>query len=518
MSRTIRTIFLLLAFLAAGISRAAGEDSVRAYPDSCIASNLDAYITQVINRWNIPGMGVAVMRHDSLILCKGYGVKEIGKPDPVDGNTVFHIGSVSKSFTAAVIASLVDEGLVAWDDTVKNILPDLELCDKWVEEHLQVKDIMTHHTGLAGQDGTYFPNLGYDRDEIYHMLRFLKPVYVYRGEFQYNNLTFLIAARIIEKLTGKTWDENVRERILEPLSMTSTGTSAEFYTSAENAATQHSSLWRDGSFHNEALRGEDRALWWLDAVGPAGSVVSTPADLVKWVQFHKNGGVSASGRVISEKQMDYLHQGRTIVRQDPDAIRLYAHCWYVDQDRHGRLYYHTGTTWGMTALCAWHPQLDFSIVILVNNEITDAPRWAVLKRLRDLCEGAPDTDYSAISFESRLAERASSGEAVNNAAAEPAPTAEMHRAKFYVGRYENEWPLGEAVVTETDGKLLLQAGGRGWVHELEHIDGDRFEMTSQGHTFPVEFTPSPDGRKAASLRIDFDNRSDCIGPWTRVGR
>ena len=173
------------------------------------------YAQKVREDWKIPGMSLSIVKDGKLIFAEGFGFKEMGKQAKVDASTVYQIGSVSKSFTATIMASLVDEGKMKWDDTVKNILPDFEMYDKWVTENIQVKDIMTHRTGLKGQMGTYIPNMGYEREDIYKMLKLMKPAYSFRGSYEYNNITFIIAEKIIEKVTGKSWEQNIQERVFD---------------------------------------------------------------------------------------------------------------------------------------------------------------------------------------------------------------------------------------------------------------------------------------------------------------
>ncbi|NMB37004.1 MAG: serine hydrolase, partial [Bacteroidales bacterium] len=139
-------------------------------------SNIKSYIEQIRTDWQIPGMGVTIFKDGELLLCKGFGVKNLDNPqDSVDIHTLFQIGSVTKSFTAYLLATLVEEGLISWEDRVKHILPDFKMHDPWVTEHIQVKDLTSHKTGIGGQVGTYIPNLGYDRDDVYTMMGLLKP-------------------------------------------------------------------------------------------------------------------------------------------------------------------------------------------------------------------------------------------------------------------------------------------------------------------------------------------------------
>lgn len=399
-----------------------------------IVKHIENYAKQVKSDWGIPGMAFSFIKDGQIIYAGGFGVKDISKSDSdknnlIDENTVFQIGSVSKSFTAAVMASLVDEGKIKWEDTVKNILPDFRMYDKWVEENIQVKDIMTHRTGLKGQMGTYIPNMGYSRDDVYKMIALMKPKYSFRGGYEYNNITFIIAQKIIEKLSGKTWEENVYERIFNPLGMSASSLNEDGFKSSANVAVPHDNgyvikkgavgkldsiivkrkeyLSLTDSVYATPIYGEEQALHWLTVIGPAGSVNSTVTDLVKYAQFHlNNGNVPLGGfsfkvpelqnnssivntplktkEVISRKNMEYLHRGQTITSQDSTRTTLYGQCWFIEQNNRYRLYFHTGTTWGFTTLVAYVPELKLGMAILVNSEASSSPRYAIMRRLIDL--------------------------------------------------------------------------------------------------------------------------------------
>ena len=159
--------------LVAGNNLFAQENSCKAADKCCkeaIIKDIDSYIQKVKDEWQLTGLAASFALDGDVIYYKAFGVKEKGGNEPIDVNTVFQIGSVSKSFTATVMASLVAEGKVKWEDTVANILPDFKMYDPWVTANMQVKDIMTHRSGLRGQAGTYIPNVGYDRDDVYKML------------------------------------------------------------------------------------------------------------------------------------------------------------------------------------------------------------------------------------------------------------------------------------------------------------------------------------------------------------
>lgn len=457
--------------------------------DEEIVAGLNSYIEQVRSDWKIPGMGVTLMKDGKILLMKGYGVKDYATGEKVDKSTLFQIGSVSKSFTSALIASLVDEGLLHWEDTVKNILPDFEMYDPWVSENMQIKDLTSHRTGLKEQAGTYIPNMGYDRDDIYRMLKLMKPVYTFRGDYQYNNITFIPAAKIIEKVTGKSWEDNVRERIFEPLGMTHSTLNGEGFSEVMKtggAALPYEFVRNGKQMQVNPLYGDEQALWWLTVIGPAGSVCCTPEDLLKWAEFHLNNGKVGDKQVISEKQMNYLHRGVTITSQNGSRTNLYGHSWFIEQTCKCRIYYHTGTTWGMTTLCFFVPELNVCGTVQVNSEAPSEPRHAIMRRALDMFMGYPDYDYNKEYLDDWYATAAKRAERDSAAAAErvvePAP-----ELRKIAGKYGKEAPFGDASVTLENDKPFITIGPKGWKRELKHVNGNKYNFRMDGWGFDITF-------------------------------
>lgn len=544
----------------------------RAQTGRDIPSEISAYAEQVRTQWKIPGLSLAVVHGDSLVFSGGFGVREKGKTTDGDGewtavtdSTLFHIGSMTKAFTAAVIASLVDEGLLRWDDTVKHILPDFEWYDDSVEAVMQVRDLLTHSTGLVAQAGTYIPNLGYDRDDIYRMFRYIEPVYPFREKFAYNNITFIIAARIIETVTGCSWEDNIRERIFIPLGMSSSVPGSEGYLQAgRKASVAHYfgySRGRNGgrgSIYVTPLYGEERALHWVDVIGPAGSISSTAADMARWVRFHLNNGAvirtvepaenglissfpmdstafseyfpdMSSGlsgefrfypyqdtvQVISRRQMDFLHTGVIKVRQDSTMRRDYAYCWYVEQNERYKVIYHTGTTWGFTGVCGFVPELDLGIAVLCNSEVSEYARLGLMRRIIDLyLPGDTLRDWSSEGLEQWFADKKKPGRravpcTIRRSSADPDPAR-------LIGHYTKPAPFGDAEVTLKNGKLYLTIGPLGWTHRLDHHRGNEFWIRSDGHTYPVFFhNYTEDSSGPVDFEIDF-NYNENFGPWIKT--
>ncbi|PKO99059.1 MAG: hypothetical protein CVU13_08000 [Bacteroidetes bacterium HGW-Bacteroidetes-8] len=581
---------LLMALLSAATLSAQDNDVI-------VKKTVD-YAKEVQKLWQIPGMAISIVKDGKMIWSGGLGVKEMcascgdssgktcgdnsGKScgkncgdscgdscgekstKQVDANTLFQIGSVSKSFTAAVMASLVDEGKVKWEDTVKNILPDFKMYDKWVESNLQVKDIMTHHSGLQGQLGTYIPNMGYGREDIWNMLPLLKPKYSLRGSYEYNNITFIIASKIIEKLTGKSWEDNVRERIFNPLGMTSSRVVGEEFKAAQNVSTPHEFVYKKGRALSDTtwvdsvavnpLYGDEQALHWLTVVGPAGSISSTANDMAKYTLFHLNKGFADGKQVISKEQANYLRKGHTITSQDSSRITLYGHCWFIEQNSRYRVIFHTGTTWGFTTLCAYFPEMDLGITILVNSEAPAFPRYAIMRRLIDLYKGFPDKDYNKLYYEEWLASARKGVRAADKKEAEVVKEASPD-IKLLTGTYDKGALFGKAVVTleKSSGSdagnaakaqqapnsavdlkspvaqqgsksavdhnsaenLYITVGPMGWKSKLTHKNGNEFTFRMDGNEFKVKFVKDIKSGKFNGLDINF-GYTENFGVWSKL--
>ena len=494
-----------------------------------IPAEISSYAEQVRKQWKIPGLSVAVVHGDTTVFSGGFGVREKGRSVERDGewtavtdSTLFHIGSMTKAFTATVIASLVDEGLLSWNDTVRNILPDFDWPDDSVEAVMQVHDLLTHSTGLVAQAGTYIANLGYDRDDIYSMFRYIPPVYPFREKFAYNNITFIIAARIIETVTGRSWEDNVVERIFIPLGMSSSVPGSKGYLDAgKKASIAHYFGYSKGknggrgSIYVTPLYGEERALHWVDVIGPAGSISSTAQDMARWVRFHLSGGLAdGSIRLLSRQQMDYLHTGAVNVRLDSTMRRDYAYCWYVEQNERYKVIYHTGTTWGFTGVCGFVPEIDLGVVILCNSEVSEYARLGLMRRIIDLyLPGDSLRDWSSEGLEQWFADKKKPGRrAVPCTIKRSSTVPDFSRL---TGHYTKPAPFGDAEVTLRNGKLYMTIGPEGWTHRLDHYRGNEFWLRSDGHTFPVFFhNYTADNPEPVDFEIDFNYNED-FGPWIK---
>src|ERR1700688_4438370 len=246
-------------------------------------ADLDAYVASSMKTFNVPGMAVAIVKDDKIVVAKGYGVRKLGDPTPVDAFTKFGIGSNTKAFTSAVLATLIDEGKLSWDDPVYQRLPGFVMYDPYVSHEMTIRDLLTHRSGMGLGEGDllFWPHSTYTREEIIYKLRFMKPASSFRSHYAYDNLLYMTAGQIIPAVTGTSWDDYIRQRIFTPLGMNHSNVSNAGIKPTDDVAFPHSRVENK----LQVITFEN-----LDNAGPAGSINSCAADIAKWVQLQLNRG------------------------------------------------------------------------------------------------------------------------------------------------------------------------------------------------------------------------------------
>src|SRR5258706_2522266 len=216
---------VLLAVLAASFAPAQTAPAVA-------PQDLDAFTARVLKEFEVPGLAVAIVKDGRVVLAKGYGVRKLGEATPVDENTLFGIASNTKAFTAAALAMLVDEGKISWDDAVTKHLPAFQLYDPYVTREMTIRDLLTHRSGLGlgAGDLLWWPPTDYSREEIIRRFRYVKPATSFRSRYAYDNVLYMVAGQVVAAVTGKTWDDSIKERIFTPLGMTTSNTSVAALT------------------------------------------------------------------------------------------------------------------------------------------------------------------------------------------------------------------------------------------------------------------------------------------------
>jgi CubicO group peptidase (beta-lactamase class C family) len=462
----------------------------------------DAYVTRSMAAWKVPGLAIAVVRNDSVVLAKGYGVKTLGRPDPVKPSTLFAIGSSSKAFTALAVAMLVGEGKLGWDDRVTQHLPGFQMYDPYVTRELTVRDLLTHRSGLAASDLLVFKP-GMTRDSILHQVRYVKPTWSFRSHYGYQNVMYLAAGQITARLSGagRSWDDVIRDRILTPLGMTHSNTSVTALEGLPDVATPHDEI-------DDTVRAIP--YFNLDLIAPAGSINSSVLDMARWVRFQLAGGKVGGKPLVSAAAFGETRTPQSIVPLEgfwkiaiQDAHLLnYGLGWYL-HDYHGRvIVQHGGNIDGMSALVALLPEERTGLVVLSNLDGNDLT-YALMYRVFDAYLGRPPKDWSTVMLEAsneliaegKKEEQAKEAQRITGTA----PALPLEK---YAGTYTDTL-LGDAAVRK-EGKGLVFQYGR-LVADLEHWQYETFRGAWRNRRLgktSVTFTLDGDG-KVDELKSDL---------------
>jgi CubicO group peptidase (beta-lactamase class C family) len=467
----------LAAALAFGVaSPSLAQRTPAASPQSI--RNFDAYIQKAMREWKVPGVAIAIVRNDSVVFTRGYGVRRIGDPAPVDPRTMFAIGSSSKAFTAAAIAMLVDEGKMQWNERVTTYLPGFEMYDPYVTRELTIRDALSHRSGLARGDVMWYGS-AFDRDEILRRVRYLKPSWSFRSEFGYQNLMYLAAGQASAAVAGISWDQLIADRIFAPLGMRESNTSVKRLAGNANVATPHVTV--DDSVVAVPYRD-------IDNIAPAGSINSNVVDMAQWVRLQLGEGKYAGKQLVTTGNMKQMHTPHTVIRLEggwglmfPEAhLMSYGLGWFMNDYKGKLAVHHGGNIDGMSALVAMLPEEKMGAVILTNMNGTPLPS-VIVHRIFDDQLGLPPTDFSADLLAKYDALQKQGREAVAKREAQRvAGTRPSLPLEKYAGTYSDSM-YGDAVVKYANGTLRIEYGPA-FQGELEHWHYDTFRAAWEGPT------------------------------------
>jgi CubicO group peptidase (beta-lactamase class C family) len=374
--------FFLLALLCFNLSAQTLDQKIKEF---------DAYVEKARNDWRAPGMAVAVVKDGKVILKKGYGVRELGKADKVDAETLFSCASTTKAMTAACIGMLVDEGKLKWDDLVITYLPEYQLYDPAVTRELRVRDLLTHNSGVGNTDYLWGA-MDIPTKEILTRMRLVKPSYSLRASFIYQNVFYVAAGQLIEKVSGKPWEVFVQERIFTPLGMTRTAPMRK-YIKDNNQVTPHYEVEK-----------KIKPIGYTkdDAVGPAGSVWSSIDDMSKWMMCMLDSSKYAGGRLLKAATWAEMFKPQVIVpaSQFYPTMQLikpnwttYGLGWFQHDYKGKKVNYHTGSIDGLIAIHAQLPDQKLGIYVFGNFDHAEA-RHALVYKAFDVFGLGGTTDWS----------------------------------------------------------------------------------------------------------------------------
>jgi CubicO group peptidase (beta-lactamase class C family) len=434
---------------------------------------LDAYVERAMRDWEVPGLAIAVVRGDSVVFARGYGVRELGRPERVDAHTLFAVASTTKAMTAAALGMLVDQQRIGWDDPVARHFPVLQLHDPYVTRELTVRDLLTHRSGLPRGDLLWWA-APHSRTEVLQRVRHLRPASSFRARYGYQNIMYLAAGELLAGVSGQSWDDFLAEHLFRPLGMNRSNTSVARLAGMGNVATPHARI--DDQVRPVAWRS-------FDNVGAAGAVNSSAWEMAQWIRLNLNHGTFAGRRLLSEATIREMQTPQTVIRADTLAERLYPEVnfrayglgWVLQDYRGRKMVHHGGALDGMRTHLAMIPSERLGVVVIANMEPTTlhvALAYRVLDAYLDGRRRDWSRDLLAVAERQRREAAERDRQRREARVVDTRPSLPLER---YAGAYTDSL-YGEVRVAQEDGRLVLRFGSS-YTGDLEHWHFDTFRVT-----------------------------------------
>ncbi len=480
--------------IAATSSGACAETPVARERVAAAVAKLEVLAQQVIDRGDVPGMSIGIVQGDEVVYLKGFGVREVGKPDVVDPDTVFQLASCSKPVAATVVAGLVGDGVVSWDSRIAEIDPQFQLAEAYPTAQVTIADLFAHRSGLPGDAGNDLEALGFPRDEILRRLRVVPPAYSFRAGYSYSNFGLTAGALAAARAAGKPWEDLSEARLYQPLGMSSTSSRYGDFLSRADRAALHVKI--DGAWKAAVQRDPD-------AQSPAGGVSSSARDMTRWLRLQLGDGMFEGKRIIAADALARSHLPVTARGDDPvtHVPGFYALGWAVAYGPQGVILGHAGAfSAGARTGVTLSPGARLGIVVLTNGFPNGVPEGLANSFFQLAFEGESTEDFVGAwnkVFASLFQPMADAATALYGNPP-PHPT-EALPSSAYVGTYVDAY-VGRAAVAEADGGLVLRLGpGLATAYPLSHFDRDVFT-----------YLPSPEFpglRAAARFAVGADGRA-----------
>jgi CubicO group peptidase (beta-lactamase class C family) len=420
---------------------------------------IDSLVELVLTTFDVPGIAVGIVKDGKLIHAKGYGVRSLRTKLKVDENTLFGIASNSKAFTAAALGMLVDEKKMKWDDKVTDYIPEFKMYNPYVTEEFTVKDLLTHRSGLGlgAGDLMMFPDGNkFNKKDIIHNLRYLKPVSSFRTKYDYDNNLYIVAGEVVERVSGLTWENFIEKRIMNPLDMTQSAASIFRLKSRANLISPHAPV-------NGKVEAID--IDWSETANAAGGICSNITDLSKWIIMQMNNGKYGDNKqLFSEEVHDEMWSPQTIInaRATPPYnthFASYGLGWFLSDVKGYKQATHTGGLAGVVTQITLLPELKLGIIVLTNQQV-GAAFSAITNTIKDSYLGVTGMDrvkQMSDRVQKNNAEAAKiTSEIWANIEKEQKALTARPDVNNYIGTYTDQW-FGDVVVTMYDGKMIFNS-------------------------------------------------------------
>jgi CubicO group peptidase (beta-lactamase class C family) len=435
---------------------------------------LDEFISQTMKDWKVPGLALAVIQGDKVTLLKGYGSRDLEKQLPVTPNTLFAIGSITKSFTVTALGMEMDEGKVDWDKPARDYLPTFKMYNADLTEQLTIRDLITHRSGLPRHDFVWYTS-DFSREDIVSRLQYLEPSKPLRTTFQYNNIMFMTAGYIAGQLNGTSWEDAITERVFKPLQMTGTNFS--------ELETQNSSDFGQPYRKGSDLKAELKRIPFdaqcpnRCAMGPAGEINSNVTDMSKYLLFHLNHGKIGGKQLLSENNSIQMQTPQMAIQGAPaykeNGESNYGMGFFLSTYRGHKVVEHGGNIDGFSANLSFLPADRIGVVVLTNLDGNPVPS-IVTMNIYDRLLGLDQIPWNQRMLAAETGGKKSEQEAKDKGySPHKVGTHPSHDLKDYVGDYSNP---GYGVITVEPSGETFKITFNKIARTVEHYHYDVFQI------------------------------------------
>jgi len=506
----------VLAFVPAALLVAPGStlaaELTREKVDVAL-KQLEGLADKLVAERQVPGLSIAVVYKDEVVYLKGFGLRDVGKPELVDENTVFQIASLSKPVSSTVVAALVSEGLLGWDSRIMDLNPAFALYNPYPTQQVTVRDLFNHRSGLPGTSGDDLEDIGFGRDEIMKRLRLIPPSSSFRAGYAYSNAGLTAGALAAAMPTGQSWEDVADQKLYAPLGMSSTSSRHADFAARPNKAALH--IGSIGRWEAKLKRN-------ADAQAPAGGVSSSARDLANWLRLELASGKFDGKPLIKADALAATHVPLMARGKNPvtGASSFYGLGWNVEFGRYGESWGHAGAfSVGARTLATLYPDQQLGIVVLTNAFPTGVPEGLADSFADVAFAGKVEKDWTTDWNATFAGLFGPALEAAKQAfARKPDPATPALPSTAYAGTYANAY-VGQATVKAEGEQLTLSVGpDSAKSYPMQHFDRDMFLIYPDAEMAdlpsPVTFAIGPDG-KATSVTVDNLN-SNGLGVMPRA--
>ncbi|MBS1978460.1 MAG: serine hydrolase [Bacteroidetes bacterium] len=463
----------------------------------------DKTMEKILKDWNVPGVGVGIVVKDKLVFAHGYGYRNLEQKQPVTANTLFQIASNTKLFTATAVGFMVEEGKIQWDEPVKKYVPEIEFYNDELNAHVTIRDMLSHRTGISRHDFIWYKS-DFTRQELFNRVKYLEPSIPLRSGFLYNNLMYAASGSVVEKLSGKTWEQNVKERIFDPLGMTHSMFETEEMQKQADFMTPYyekrdTTILAPYPFYTKQ-----------QGLGPAGAIISSINDLSHWVIAQLYNGKYNGKQVIPANIIKETMRPATVNTGIPDKYFESLNAIYgmgrasLAYKGHYRVQ-HGGAIGGIYSQISIMPADSIGVIVYSNGAHYSGLPGIVANIIYDKLLGLPETPWSDRNLKNYLDGKKTERQARKKSDTDRVPdTKPSHKISDYAGTYENAG-YGKLKIMEESGNLSFNYNNI--TMPLSHYHYDRFVSIDDeiNGKFSFIFTMDAQGN-IQEARISLDEK------------